>query len=411
MSFQMQPLTTLVRTFLLPIENSRFHVPEIAEDELNEILSSGCILQEGAWKTTDLLKSLRSLLQKLTPKYKIERKPLPRPENSYPDINCTKAKAFGMQNHIYNSSAFKFTDGSKMRVVVPMKDILSDGNVEVNAKWKDLKVNIWRYDYVWGKRKVARLHKERILGENHVKVYAWCEKEDLFVDEYLAGGTLAKFRDHEALPNFLDRLIVLLPVLKSIVDLNRQGLFYSDFKWTQWRQKISVADGGIMSQFKLVDLESVWYYEEWAGWFDLRTIYYPHLHEVRSENCQCRKLTWCTPWDLANQSGIYLNPEWNCSAKYQYMWDELLYEGIMSSEGQRSPYKVFQTQSFTSLVRTFLVPKPEATWKIPNEIKDDLGYLLSHGCDVRVQGMGTDEFLRRLLDIKAKLTLDRATLE
>jgi len=66
----------------------------------------------------------------------------------------------------------------------------------------------------------------------------------------LAGVTLEPYKSPDYVPDFKVRLEVLLSVVQSVVDLNKMGYMYIDWKPSQWRQV-----GGNGSRMVLVDIE------------------------------------------------------------------------------------------------------------------------------------------------------------
>jgi len=99
-----------------------------------------------------------------------------------------------------------------------------------------VKINLYRYDTKAERIKMVRLLRENVLTDAHVRIYKYCEEEDVFVDEWLGGEDLANFRVCSRTPNFLARLRLLISIVQSVVDLNKRGIIYIDYKWTQWRQ-------------------------------------------------------------------------------------------------------------------------------------------------------------------------------
>jgi len=78
----------------------------------------------------------------------------------------------------------------------------------------------------------------------------YCAEENVFVDEFLPGGSLEPFKSPTYVPDFKSRLKVLESLVQSLVDINKMGFFYVDWKTTQWRQV-----GDERSNMVLLDVE------------------------------------------------------------------------------------------------------------------------------------------------------------
>jgi len=281
-----------------------------------------------------------------------------------------------------------------------------------HRKWDDAKVNLYRYDEKRERSKMLRLLKENVLTDAHVRIYKYCEEEDVFVDEWLNGESLSTFRICTRTPNFLDRLRLLISIVKSIVDLNKRGIIYTDYKWTQWRQTGRDTET-TTHELKLVDLEVDWF-KEWQGWNHLRLIYKPEMAGLERLWCPSRAIEWCSPYKMLRQSHIPAPNNMNCVEQYSFV-HELLKVGLPMAS-QRSAYKAFQLQSLTFIMELMLIPGSKmndmlqkkyrninCTWGIPLEVKNDVDKILNTSCDL-VNGPSTFDLLISLRKIEQALS-------
>lgn len=176
-----------------------------------------------------------------------------------PSIDCALVKKVAQKAKLFDTN-FKFRgDGQKKRRTFDPPNFSEVSNVESwtydqHRVWDGVKVNLYRYAKTAERKKMIRLLEENVLTDSHVRIYKYCEKEDVFVDEYLDGDDLRSFRICTRTPNFLERLRLLISVVQSVVDLNKRGIIYTDYKWTQWRQAGRDTKNKT-HKFKLVDLE------------------------------------------------------------------------------------------------------------------------------------------------------------
>jgi len=327
-----------------------------------------------------------------------------------PIINCTTVQALAQDAKLYSEDYRYFGDGQKKRRTDQPHTWNDISEVESWTRdqfrrWNGSRVNIFRYTEVRDIDMVVRVMWEGILTDSHIRIFKYCEDEDVFVDEYLGGSSLSPFRICSTTPNFLQRLKLLISVVQSIVDLNKQGVCYGDFKWTQWRQ-IAPNNSTSFSRFKLVDVEVIWL-KEWKWFNDVRRVYTPMPASIRENNCPTNSVEWCSPYRLLDQSHIPAPRNMNCTQQYKFVW-ELIEKKQLPFKNQKSPFKAFQLQSLMFIVELFLVPeskmtpflyekyrKMKCTWGIPPVVKDDLDYLLDNGCDL-VNGYSTLDLLERL---------------
>jgi len=326
-----------------------------------------------------------------------------------PSINCTKVKEVAQKANLFNWD-FKFNgDGQKKRRTFEPHNFSEISDVESwsdaqHRSWDELKVNLYRYVKRAERRKMVRLLEENVLTDAHVRTYKYCEEEDVFVDEWLDGEALANFRVCSRAPNFLARLRILMSIVRSVVDLNKRGIIYTDFKWTQWRQT-GRDTKNITHKFKMVDLEVDWF-EEWKGWNKLNLIYKPELQGLKRLWCPSRGIEWCSPYKMLRQSNIPAPSNMTCVQQYDFV-HALLKEGLTMAR-QKSQYKAFQVQSLTFIMEALLVPGSKmndvlrkkyknlkCTWDIPMEVKKEVEDMLDTSCDL-VNGPTTFEFLLRL---------------
>jgi len=327
-----------------------------------------------------------------------------------PSINCTKVKEVAWREKLFDSTYKFHGDGQKKRrSSKPHKfSEISDVESWTDAQhrvWDEVKVNLYRYGARAERSKMVRLLRENVLTDAHVRIYKYCEEEDVFVDEWLDGEGLTNFRVCTKTPNFLARLRLLISIVQSVVDLNKRGIIYLDYKWTQWRQT-GRDTKNVTHKFKMVDLEVKWF-DEWNGWDMLYLIYKPEMEGLVKLWCPSRGVEWCSPYEMLRQSNIEAPSNMTCIEQYGFV-HRLLLKRKLPIAGQKSKYKAFQLQSLTFLTEVMLVPGSKmndllrkkfkdlkCTWDIPEEVKDEVEDILGTSCDL-VNGPTTYDFLMRL---------------
>jgi len=335
-----------------------------------------------------------------------------------PSINCRKVKEVAWKAQLFDSRYKFHGDGQKKRRSSEPHNFSEISDVESwtdaqHKAWDEVKVNLYRYGAKAERSNMVRLLRENVLTDAHVRIYKYCEEEDVFVDEWLDGEGLSNFRVCSRTPNFLARLKLLISIVQSVVDLNKRGIIYLDYKWTQWRQ-IGRDTKDITHKLKMVDLEVKWF-EEWNGWDKLKFIYKPEMEGLIKLWCPSRGVEWCSPYEMLRQSNIEAPSNMTCIEQYGFV-HKLLRESKLPIAGQKSKYKAFQLQSLTFITEVMLVPGSKMNdllrkkfenlkckWDIPEEVKEEVEDILGTSCDL-VNGPTTYELLMRLKKMEKVLS-------